>query len=111
MTPFPSYQDLLARVEGFDLPIRRLGSAPDGAPLVAIETGGDKLPALFISAGSHSTEQAGVTAAVELIEQLETDHKLFVLPCRDPIGMNGVAYALQQGMGENPGELTTLISS
>ena len=63
--------------------------------------------ALFISAGSHSTEQAGVTAAVELIEQLETDHKLFVLPCRDPIGMNGVAYALQQGLGENPGELTT----
>ena len=46
MTPFPSYQDLLARVEGFDLPIRRLGYAPDGAPLVAIETGGDKLPAL-----------------------------------------------------------------
>ena len=99
LSSFDSYDDLLQRVESLGRPVRRLGNTPDGSPLVAVECGGDKLPAVFISAGSHSTEQAGVTAAVELIGQLRTAHRVVVLPCRDPIGMGGYAHALQQGMG------------
>ena len=76
--------------------------APDGSPIIAVKTGGDKEPAVFITAGSHSTEQAGVSAAVALIEQLDTDHQVYVLPTRDPIGLNGYAYALSLGLGKTP---------
>ena len=107
MRAFDTYDDLLARVETFGSHTRRLGHAPDGAPLISVECGGDRLPAILVSAGSHSTEQAGVTAAVELIDQLETDHKVFVLPCRDPIGMGGFAYALQQGVGDSLGHIAS----
>lgn len=98
MPIYASYEQLLAQ---FDAP-RVLGYCPDGSPLVCVRCGGDKLPAIFITAGSHSTEQAGVSAAVELAQSLETDHAVYVLPTRDPIGMNGYAYALGLGMGEAP---------
>jgi len=39
---------------------------------------------------------------VELIDQLKTKHQLWVLPCRDPIGLNGFRYALGLGLGEEP---------
>ncbi len=77
-----------------------LGAAPDGSPIVAIQSGGEREPAVFISAGSHSTEQAGVTAAVELIDELETEHQVYIVPTRDPIGMNGYDYALSLGLEE-----------
>ena len=70
--------------------------------MVCIRTGGDKLPAIFISAGSHSTEQAGVGAAAGLLEELETEHQVYVIPSRDPMGMNGYGYALSLGLGEEP---------
>lgn len=69
---------------------RVLGHAPDRPPLVLLRGGGgDKKPAIFISAGSHSTEHAGVRTAVELLEQLKTRHQVYIYPCRDPIGLNG----------------------
>ena len=62
----------------------------------------DKLPAIFISAGSHSTEQAGVGAAAGLLEELDTEHQVYVIPSRDPMGMNGYGYALSLSLGEEP---------
>jgi hypothetical protein len=41
-------------------------------------------------------------AAVELIDRLETEHELWVLPTRDPIGLNGFRYALGQSLGKEP---------
>jgi hypothetical protein len=70
--------------------------------VVAVKVGGKKRPAIFISAGSHATEYAGVVAAVELIDRLKTEHELWVLPTRDPIGLNGFRYALGLGLGEEP---------
>lgn len=66
-----------------------LGTAVDGSPIVAVKGGGTKLPPIFLSAGAHSTEQAGVCAAVDLLDELVTEHELWVLPCRDPIGLTG----------------------
>ena len=73
-------------------------------------------PAVFISAGSHSTGQAGVTAAVELIDELETEHQVYVVPTRDPIGMNGYDYAHSLGLEEEVRiesieELDTILAS
>ena len=99
MQIFSAYPELLERVEQTGRPTRILGHAPDGSPIISVRTGGDKKPAVFITAGSHSTEHAGVSAAVALIEQLDTDHQVYVMPTRDPIGLNGYAYALSLGLG------------
>ncbi len=102
MQIYHTYGELLARVEQTGRATEVLGHTPDGSPVVAVRAGGDKLPAIFISAGSHSTEHAGVSAAVELSEQLHTDHQVYVIPTRDPVGLGGYAHALSQGLGETP---------
>lgn len=102
MQIFTTYAELLERVHQTGRRTRVLGHAPDGSPIVSVRTGGDKKPAIFITAGSHSTEHAGVSAAVELIEQFDTEHQVYVVPTRDPIGLNGYAYALSLGLGERP---------
>ena len=79
-----------------------LGNTVDGSPLVAARGGGDKAPAIFITAGSHSTEHAGVAAAVQLIDELDTEHQVYVIPTRDPVGLNGFHHALALGLGERP---------
>jgi hypothetical protein len=100
MQIYKTYTELLDRVAQIGRQTRTLGYTPDGSPVVSVRTGGEKTPAIFITAGSHSTEQAGVSAAVELLEALDTDHQVYVIPTRDPIGMNGYAYALSLGLGE-----------
>lgn len=105
--PFSRYADLLELLKKRNHKLRVLGYAPDGSPVVAVKMGGSKRPAIFISAGAHSTEQAGVTAAVELIDRLPTKHEAWVIPTRDPIGLNGYRYALSLGLGKQP-ELASL---
>ncbi|MFA6110952.1 MAG: hypothetical protein WDA75_19500 [Candidatus Latescibacterota bacterium] len=102
MRIFETYASLLEEVDRLGRPARVLGAAPDGSPLVAVRTGGDRLPAVLVTAGSHSTEHAGVAAAVALIERLETDHQVWVVPCRDPVGLGGFAHALALGFGVAP---------
>jgi hypothetical protein len=105
--PFPHYDDLLATLQQRGHTWRVVGTAPDRAPIVAVRAGGTKRPAILISAGSHSTEHAGVVAAVELISQLETDHEVWIVPCRDPIGLSGYRHALSLSLGTKP-ELQTI---
>lgn len=100
--PFRRYAELLKTLKQRGHELRVLGYAPDRSPVVAVRSGGEKEPAIFIGAGSHSTEHAGVVAALELIDRLETHHQLFVIPCRDPVGLNGYAYALRLSLGEVP---------
>ena len=99
---YQNYDALLERAGAAATSTRTLGVTVDGAPVVVARGGGDKLPAIFITAGSHATEQAGVSAAVELISELDTEHEVHVLPTRDPIGLNGFARALSLGMGGAP---------
>ena len=97
-----TYDELLTDVHRRAKSVEVLGHTVDGSPLVVARGGGDKLPAIFITAGSHSTEQAGVSAAVSLIDELQTEHEVHVIPTRDPIGMQGFAHALSLGLGETP---------
>ena len=100
MRPFRDYQELLKAIQARGP--RVLGHAPDRSPIVSVRIGGDKKPPIFISAGSHATEQAGVTAAVELMNSLQTGHEVHIVPSRDPIGLNGYRYALSLGLGQEP---------
>lgn len=97
-----TYEELLADVEHRAQSVEVLGHTVNGSPLVVARGGGDKLPAIFITAGSHSTEQAGVSAAVACIDELETDHQVHVIPTRDPVGMQGFAHVLSLGLGTTP---------
>jgi hypothetical protein len=97
-----TYEELLEDVHRRARSVEVLGHTVDGSPLVAARGGGDKLPAVFITAGSHATEQAGVSAAVASIDQLDTEHEVYVIPTRDPVGLQGFAHALWLGLGERP---------
>ena len=99
---FRSYWDLLETVKLQGHKLRELGHCPDGSPVVAVKTGGEKKPAIFISAGSHSTEHAGVMAAVQLLDELKTEHQVYVIPCRDPMGLQGFRHVLSLGLGQQP---------
>lgn len=100
MQIFDTYESLMEHLETTGKAVAALEYTPDGAPLAVVRAGGDKEPAIFITAGSHSTEHAGVSAAVNLVESLDTEHRVFIVPTRDPIGLNGYAYALSLGIGE-----------
>ncbi len=100
MKPFETNANLVETVNRIAEDTRVLGRAPGGEPIVAAESGGDESPAIVLTAGSHATEHAGVIAAVELLDSLETEHELYVIPTRDPVGVNGYAAALEMALGE-----------
>jgi len=102
MLGFRRYSDLLQTIKKKGHALRVLGYCPDKSPVVAIKAGGDKKPAIFISAGSHATEHAGVVAAVELIDELKTEHEVYIIPCRDPMGLSGFHHTLSLNLGEEP---------
>jgi len=81
-------------------PLHEWGQAIDGTPLLAVRTGGDKQPAIFITAGAHATETAGVHAALNLLEMLDTEHEVHVLPLRDPFGFGGINHCLSFAAGQ-----------
>lgn len=102
VAPFSDYAALLSAIAKGGHSVRKIGTAPDRSAIVAIRIGGTKQPSIFISAGAHSTEHAGVAATVALIERLKTEHEVWVVPTRDPIGLNGFRHALSLGLGEVP---------
>jgi hypothetical protein len=93
-------KDVLRILETSGLTLHEWGKAEDGSPMYAAHTGGTKQPAIFITAGAHSTETAGVHAAMNLLGRLETDHEVHILPLRDPMGFAGVQHCLQIAAGE-----------
>ena len=101
-TIYWQYEDLLADTRRRAQDMKTLGNTVDGAPIVAARGGGDKTPAVFITAGSHATEHAGVSAAVRLVDGLDTEHQVYVIPTRDPVAHDGFAHALSLGLGATP---------
>jgi hypothetical protein len=84
-------------------PLREWGKAVDGTPLLAARAGGNKQPAIFITAGAHCTETAGVHSALNLLSALDTEHEVHVLPLRDPFGFAGVEHCLSIAAGRPAG--------
>jgi hypothetical protein len=101
LTPFRDNDALVAHLRAAGVRMQTIAVAPDGSPVVAVRAGGDREPGVFISAGSHSTEQAGVRAAVDLATDLQTEHRVWIVPTRDPMGMNGYRHALQWASGND----------
>ena len=75
------------------------GSAVDGAAILSAQCGGQRKPAVLITAGVHAHEVGGVWAALELMEQLQTQQEVHILPLRDPFGFSGVNHCLSFAAG------------
>lgn len=97
--PNLSTAEVLDALQASGKPLRKWGEALDGTPLLSVRCGGDKQPAIFITAGAHCTETAGVHAALNLLHMLETEHEVYVLPLRDPFGFSGVNHCLSFAAG------------
>ena len=91
--------DVLDALRTSGKPFHEWGIAIDGTPMLAARAGGDKQPAIFITAGSHATEPAGVHAALNLLQVLDTEHEVHVLPLRDPLGFAGTNHCFSFAVG------------
>ena len=102
MPPDPALTtaDVAAALTASGHPLHTWGHALDRTPVQAARLGGDRQPAIFIAAGAHCTETAGVHAALNLVSDLETEHEVHVLPLRDPAGFAGPAHCLSLAAGE-----------
>ncbi len=94
-----TYQQLLDEISSAGHPYQVLGKTTLGKELVCVEMGRRKEPPIVITAGSHATEWAGPLAALRLVSSLESEHKIYLLPCRDPLGMEGFAACMRQEIG------------
>ena len=101
--PNPSLttDDVLNALQASGHPITEWGEAIDGTPMLGVRIGGDKQPALFITAGAHCTETAGVHSCLHLLELLDTEHEVHILPLRDPLGFGGVNRCLSHAAGQS----------
>ena len=71
-----------------------------GATPVLLAPGTSRTSGIALTAGAHANEQAGVCSAVELVDTLETDRRLDVVPTRDPVGLDGYETAPTPGDAE-----------
>jgi hypothetical protein len=111
MTPNPALTtaDVNCALDASGEPLHTWGHALDQTPLRSARVGGDREPTIFITAGAHCTETAGVHAALELLGDLGTRHQVHILPLRDPVGFAGPGHCLSLAAGEpvpleNPGD-------
>lgn len=80
---------------------RIIATQPYDRRILCVEAGGNStsLPPILVTAGVHADEPAGILAAFRLIEQLRTRRRVFVVPCRDPLGFDGLRRSLQLALG------------
>lgn len=95
-----STDKLLQGLRDTGKPVLEWGKSVDGKPMLSAQVGVGRKPAIFITAGSHATECAGVLAALNLIDELETEHEVHILPLRDPFGFAGLQHCLSFAAGK-----------
>ena len=69
--------------------VRSLGKVMGGYDVLCAVAGGAKEPAIVITAGAHADELGGVYGALTCCANSETEHRLYVIPVRDPFGFEG----------------------
>src|SRR5262245_54226335 len=94
MNTFPSSRSVYEALRASGKPLRRLGITLGGEEIVCAETGGERRPAILVTAGAHSPEVAGVLGGLRILEKIQTEHKTYVIPMRDPFGFNDFDHCL-----------------
>ncbi|MGH9340192.1 MAG: hypothetical protein ACRD1R_11550, partial [Acidobacteriota bacterium] len=78
---------------------RTLARTRSDLEILCVRTGGTKPPPVFIKAGSHANEIAGIYAALELVSRLKSEHPVYIVPCANPFSFDGYAAALSDASG------------
>lgn len=76
-----------------------IGKTVDNLEILGVRTGGSKIPAIFIKAGSHPDEIGGVYGALELSRRIKTEHICYIVPCTNPFGFQGYNRCLSHLLG------------
>lgn len=77
-----------------------LGTTVFDLPIWCAEGGGTRSPAILITAGAHADEPSSMIAAAHVFEHIQTEHRVYVIPNRDPLGLVGFRAGLQLALGE-----------
>ncbi len=93
-------ESIRSYVESHGFELRVIGKGITGLPIFCVMAGGRKTPPIMITAGSHATEPGGVAGALKVIAEIQTEHALFVVPNRDPAGLEGYHHYLAFAMGK-----------
>lgn len=78
----------------------QLGTAPLETPIYAYDTHpGSKSKPLLVTAGAHAEEAAGVFTCLNLARRRGYAGRTIFVPCRDPLGWDGVRATFQRTVG------------
>lgn len=91
--------ELLQALRGWATTVEVIAAGPFDLPVFCAVGGGEREPAVLITAGSHADETSGMIVAATLLDALSTEHKVYVVPNRDPLGWEGLLVGLGLAAG------------
>ena len=80
---------------------RVIGTQRHGREILMVRVGGtsESLQPALIACGAHTDEQATIMASLELMERIESERPVYIIPCRDPLGFDGMRRCMQLELG------------
>lgn len=100
---YTRYDQLIGEYEAFGLRRIELGRTQLDTPIVAFaKDDAEDLehPPVLITAGAHAEEAAGVITALRLAESPDFSGRMLFVPCRDPLGWDGISRTLGRAIDE-----------
>jgi hypothetical protein len=99
--PINSSEELNEAIRRLGCDYTVIGRQRFGREVLLVKTrGGDtSLRPILVTGGAHTDEPAGILAACELIRQVESERPIYIIPCRDPLGFDGLRRCLQLELG------------
>lgn len=102
--PYVRYDLLIEAYERLGLRRVELGRTHLDTPIVAFfrdeAAEGSDLPLVLVTAGAHAEEAAGVITAWRLAQDPGYTGRMAFVPCRDPLGWDGISRTLGRLVGE-----------
>ncbi|MBN1313939.1 MAG: hypothetical protein JXA42_00660, partial [Anaerolineales bacterium] len=96
-----SSQALYEAIDRLGCEYRVIGSQRHGRDILLVKVGGtsNSLRPVLVACGAHTDEQATIFASIELIKRIQTERPVYIIPCRDPLGFDGLRRCMQLEMG------------
>lgn len=101
--PHTCYDRLIQQYEALGLRRIELARTHLDTPIVAFakdEAEVTDRPPVLITAGAHAEEAAGVIVALRLAESPDFAGRMLFVPCRDPLGWDGISRTLGRVIGQ-----------
>ena len=94
-------KDIASFLENHSNNVKVIATTLDGNPIQVVKISEGRKPAIFLKAGNHSSEIAGIHALLTLlVEGLDTPFETYMVPCGNPFDFGGYQYALSYAIGK-----------